>query len=216
MKVAMITGAGSGIGRACAVALAGAGFAVVLTGRKAETLEATKALIKSEALCVPADVTNPDSVKALFAKTLEKFGRLDLLFNNAGTGAPGTVMLEDLTFEQWSNCLLYTSLTAQPSIPRASSGAPAGMVSVCCALIPRVASTASSPCPRNARPASALAGQISTSCMSRHRAPIFPQNRWLDTHCRAGCFVSIPASKARQNITSQAERHDHEYRSVLQ
>ena len=110
MKVAMITGAGSGIGRACAVALAGAGFAVVLTGRKAETLEATKALIKSEALCVPADVTNPDSVKALFAKTLEKFGRLDLLFNNAGTGAPGTVMLEDLTFEQWSN-VVNTNLT---------------------------------------------------------------------------------------------------------
>ena len=110
MKVAMITGAGSGIGRACAIALAEAGFAVVLTGRKAETLDATKALINGEALCVPADVTNPASVKALFARTLEKFGRLDLLFNNAGTGAPGTVMLEDLTFEQWSN-VVNTNLT---------------------------------------------------------------------------------------------------------
>ena len=110
MKVAMITGAGSGIGRACAVALAQAGFTVVLTGRKPESLEATRALIKGEALCIPADVTNPDSVKALFAKTFSTYGRLDLLFNNAGTGAPGTVMLEDLSFEQWSS-VVNTNLT---------------------------------------------------------------------------------------------------------
>ncbi len=110
MKVAMITGAGSGIGRACAVALAEAGFAVVLTGRKLETLDATKALIKGEAFCVAADVSDPASVKNLFAKAHEKYGRLDVLFNNAGTGAPGTVMLEDLSFEQWSN-VLNTNLT---------------------------------------------------------------------------------------------------------
>ena len=110
MKVAVITGAGSGIGRASAIALAEAGYAVVLTGRRAEALEATKAHISGDALCVEADVTDPASVKALFAKTVETFGRLDLLFNNAGTGAPGTVLLEDLTFAQWT-AVVNTNLT---------------------------------------------------------------------------------------------------------
>ncbi len=110
MKVAVITGAGSGIGRASAIALAGAGYAVVLTGRRAEALEATKAKISGDALCVVADVTDPASVKGLFAKTVETFGRLDLLFNNAGTGAPGTVLLEDLTFAQWT-AVVNTNLT---------------------------------------------------------------------------------------------------------
>jgi NAD(P)-dependent dehydrogenase (short-subunit alcohol dehydrogenase family) len=109
-KVALITGAGTGIGRACAIALSEAGFAVVLTGRRIEALEETKSKIKGKALCVVADVTNPASVKALFAKTAEAFGRLDVLFNNAGTGAPGTVMLEDLSFEQWS-AVVNTNLT---------------------------------------------------------------------------------------------------------
>ncbi len=110
MKVAVITGAGSGIGRASAIALAGAGYAVVLTGRRAEALEATKTKISGDALCVVADVTDPASVKGLFAKTVETFGRLDLLFNNAGTGAPGTVLLEDLTFAQWT-AVVNTNLT---------------------------------------------------------------------------------------------------------
>lgn len=110
MKVALITGAGTGIGRACAVALSEAGFAVVLTGRHMEKLAETKRLIKGECLCVTADVTNPESVRALFAETLKAYGRLDLLFNNAGTGAPGTVMLEDLTFAQWS-AVVNTNLT---------------------------------------------------------------------------------------------------------
>ncbi len=110
MKVAVITGAGSGIGRASAIALSDAGFSVVLTGRRAEALEETKSGISGKAICVVADVTDPASVKALFAKTVEHFGRLDLLFNNAGTGAPGTVLLEDLTFAQWT-AVVNTNLT---------------------------------------------------------------------------------------------------------
>jgi NAD(P)-dependent dehydrogenase (short-subunit alcohol dehydrogenase family) len=110
MKVALITGAGTGIGRACAIALSAAGFAVVLTGRRMEALEETKALVAGDALCVVADVTDPASVKALFARTVERFGRLDLLFNNAGTGAPGTILLEDLSFEQWS-AVVNTNIT---------------------------------------------------------------------------------------------------------
>lgn len=110
MKVAMVTGAGSGIGRACAIALGEAGYAVVLTGRDEAKLKDTASRMSGKTLCVSADVTNPASVKNLFAKTLQEFGRLDVLFNNAGTGAPGTVMLEDLSFEQWS-AVVNTNLT---------------------------------------------------------------------------------------------------------
>ena len=101
MKVALVTGAGSGIGRACAIALSKVGFSVVLSGRKLEALQATAKQIAGETLCVATDVTDPKSVAKLFAETKAKFGRLDVLFNNAGTGAPGTVLLEDLTPEQW-------------------------------------------------------------------------------------------------------------------
>jgi NADP-dependent 3-hydroxy acid dehydrogenase YdfG len=110
MKVAMVTGAGSGIGRACAVALSEAGYAVVLTGRDEAKLKETASHMKGETLCVSADVMDPASVKNVFSKTKEKFGRLDVLFNNAGTGAPGTVLLEDLTFEQWTS-VVNTNLT---------------------------------------------------------------------------------------------------------
>jgi NAD(P)-dependent dehydrogenase (short-subunit alcohol dehydrogenase family) len=110
MKVAVVTGAGSGIGRACAIALGEAGYAVVLTGRDEAKLHATAALMTGETLCVSADVSNPASVQNLFELTKAKFGRLDVLFNNAGTGAPGTVLLEDLTFEQWTN-VVNTNLT---------------------------------------------------------------------------------------------------------
>ena len=103
MKVALVTGAGSGIGKACAMALGKAGYAVVLAGRRLEALQETAKAMSGETLCVSADVSDPKSVAALFAATKEKFGRLDVLFNNAGTGAPGTVLLEDLTFEQWQN-----------------------------------------------------------------------------------------------------------------
>ena len=102
-KVALVTGAGSGIGRACAIALGKAGYSVVLAGRRLEALQDTAKFMVAETLCVSTDVSDPKSVAALFAATKEKFGRLDVLFNNAGTGAPGTVLLEDLTFEQWQN-----------------------------------------------------------------------------------------------------------------
>ncbi|HEX8203495.1 MAG TPA: SDR family oxidoreductase [Isosphaeraceae bacterium] len=99
----IITGAGSGIGRATALALLRAGYSVVLAGRRLDALAETIARAGESgprALAVPTDVTDPGSVRALFAATHRAFGRLDLLFNNAGTGAPA-VPLEDLTFEQW-------------------------------------------------------------------------------------------------------------------
>jgi NAD(P)-dependent dehydrogenase (short-subunit alcohol dehydrogenase family) len=102
-KVAIVTGGGTGIGKYSALALLQEGCAVVVAGRRAEPLEQTVAeagAAGERALAVPTDVGDPASVRALFAKTLERFGRLDILFNNAGMGAPG-VPLEDLTFEQW-------------------------------------------------------------------------------------------------------------------
>src|SRR5579864_7948661 len=102
-KVAIVTGAGTGIGKQAALALLHEGYSVVLAGRRKELLEATVLESKTSgprALIVSADVSDPASVKALFAKTREAFGRLDLLFNNAGIGAPG-IPLEDLTYEQW-------------------------------------------------------------------------------------------------------------------
>jgi NAD(P)-dependent dehydrogenase (short-subunit alcohol dehydrogenase family) len=110
MKVALVTGAGSGIGRACAIALGEAGYAMVLAGRTLDKLKDTQGLIKGKSVAVATDVANPASVANLFAETKKQFGRLDVLFNNAGTGAPGTIMLEDLTFEQWTN-VVNTNLT---------------------------------------------------------------------------------------------------------
>lgn len=101
-KVALVTGAGSGIGRAAAVTLHGAGYSVVIAGRRLEELEKTAASSPGEPmLVVPTDVGRPESVHALFEKARNTFGRLDLLFNNAGMGAPA-IPMEDLTFEQWS------------------------------------------------------------------------------------------------------------------
>ncbi len=102
-KTALVTGAGSGIGRATALALLHEGYAVVLAGRRSEALAQTVAAAGpdgAQALAVAADVTDAASVQQLFEKTSETFGRLDLLFNNAGAGAPA-VPLEDLTVEQW-------------------------------------------------------------------------------------------------------------------
>jgi NAD(P)-dependent dehydrogenase (short-subunit alcohol dehydrogenase family) len=102
-KIAVVTGAGSGIGRCVALALAQNGYSVVLAGRRKDALEATAAEAKrmnSRALAVPTDVRDPLSVHALFEKTKEAFGRLDLLFNNAGISDPA-VPLEELTYEHW-------------------------------------------------------------------------------------------------------------------
>ena len=103
MKTAIVTGAGTGIGRATSLALLAAGYQVVLAGRRAEPLQETAALAgdhAGHALAVPADVTDPAAVRALFDTTVARFGRLDLLFNNAGMGAPA-VPMDELTFEQW-------------------------------------------------------------------------------------------------------------------
>ena len=102
-RVAVITGAGTGIGRAAALALLNDGYRVVLAGRRAPLLEQTvtdAGEAASRALAVPTDVTDPAAVKRLFARTKDAFGRLDVLFNNAGVGAPA-VPIEDLTYEQW-------------------------------------------------------------------------------------------------------------------
>jgi NAD(P)-dependent dehydrogenase (short-subunit alcohol dehydrogenase family) len=102
-KIAIVTGAGSGIGKASALALMKDGWSVVFAGRRKEMLESAAHEGKAaggQALVVPTDVSNPESIKALFARTKDTFGRLDLLFNNAGGGAP-PVLLEDLTYEQW-------------------------------------------------------------------------------------------------------------------
>src|SRR5437867_3520215 len=101
-KVAIITGAGTGIGKAVALALAGEGYAIVLAGRRQALLEQTAAQSGSRTLVVPTDVGDPTAVRALFARTKETFGRLDLLFNNAGIGL-ASVPLEDLTYEQWTS-----------------------------------------------------------------------------------------------------------------
>jgi NAD(P)-dependent dehydrogenase (short-subunit alcohol dehydrogenase family) len=103
-KIVLVTGAGSGIGRAVSLAMHAAGYSVVLAGRRVEKLQATAAAANppgERLLVVQADVSQPDSVKALFARTVETFGRLDVLFNNAGSNAPG-IPMEELTFEQWN------------------------------------------------------------------------------------------------------------------
>ena len=111
-RIALVTGAGSGIGRAVSVALNSAGYSVVLAGRRAAELERTAAMAQSgnaPMLAVPTDVTQPDAVAALFDRAKQTFGRLDVLFNNAGTSARG-VPMEELTFEQW-NAVVAVNLT---------------------------------------------------------------------------------------------------------
>ncbi|RST19306.1 SDR family oxidoreductase [Streptomyces sp. WAC05374] len=100
-RIAVVTGAGSGIGRSVALALAEDGWELALAGRRARPLEETAALTGTDALCVPTDVTAPEAVTALFAAVRDRFGRVDLLFNNAGTFAGGGTPVEDLDYETW-------------------------------------------------------------------------------------------------------------------
>ncbi|HVM82179.1 MAG TPA: SDR family oxidoreductase, partial [Stellaceae bacterium] len=131
-KVAVVTGAGSGIGRAAALALMKDGFAVAIAGRRMDALQETAALGKAtnaKVLPVATDVGNPESVRALFAKVKETFGRLDVLFNNAGTGAPA-IPMEDLTYEQWKTVvdanLTGSFLCAQEAIKIMKAQTPKG------------------------------------------------------------------------------------------
>src|SRR5258706_15484803 len=111
-KVALVTGAGTGVGKATALALMQNGYTLVLSGRRKEPLNAVaeqgKAL-GAEAIAVAGDIGEPTAVKSLFAETMRAYGRLDVLFNNAGIGAPA-IPLEDLTFEQWK-AVVDTNLT---------------------------------------------------------------------------------------------------------
>ena len=111
-KVALITGAGTGVGKAAALALAGEGYAIVLAGRRKEPIDEVAKEIEAlgaKALAVQSDIGDPASVENLFAKTKETFGRLDVLFNNAGIGAPA-MPLEELPFERWQ-AVVNTNLT---------------------------------------------------------------------------------------------------------
>lgn len=104
-KIAVVTGAGSGIGKAAALALARAGYGVALAGRRRELLEETAqeaAGCAGEAVAMPTDVTDPEAVRALFAQARGRYGRIDVLFNNAGANAPG-IPFEELSYERWKN-----------------------------------------------------------------------------------------------------------------
>jgi NAD(P)-dependent dehydrogenase (short-subunit alcohol dehydrogenase family) len=131
-KIAMVTGAGSGIGRQVAIALCAAGYSTVLAGRREDALQETASLAAesgSKTLAVPTDVSDPASVVALFEKTREVFGRLDVLFNNAGVNAPG-IPMEELSFEQWKYVvdvnLTGSFLCAQQAIKLMKSQTPKG------------------------------------------------------------------------------------------
>src|ERR1700720_3241643 len=111
-KIAIVTGAGTGVGRAVTLALMREGYAVVLAGRRHEMLEAVAkegAQTPGAALTVPTDVADPASIRALFAKTRESYGRLDLLFNNAGIGAPA-MPIDELPLDKWQ-AVVATNLT---------------------------------------------------------------------------------------------------------
>src|SRR5215831_11716343 len=131
-RFAVVTGAGSGIGRACALALQANGFSVALAGRRAAELDKTAGMAQpggGKMLAIPTDVGNPSAVRTLFDGVRQSFGRLDLLFNNAGIGAPG-IPMENLTFDQWSAVvsvnLTGAFLCAQEAIKMMKSQNPRG------------------------------------------------------------------------------------------
>ena len=110
-KIALVTGAGTGVGRAASLALMNTGFTVVLAGRRLDMLEETAKLGPAgKSLCVTADMTKPEQIAALFVKVKDSYGRLDVLFNNAGMGAPA-IPMEDLSYEQWKQ-VVDINLTA--------------------------------------------------------------------------------------------------------
>ena len=120
-KIALVTGAGSGVGRASALALAEAGWNVALVGRRKDALEETAKLGKADRfLPVPADVSKPDAVEAAFAQVKERWGRLDLLFNNAGMGTPA-LPIDELSVEQWL-AVVGVNLTGSFLCARAAFG----------------------------------------------------------------------------------------------
>ncbi len=119
-KVALITGAGTGVGRASARSLADAGFAIVLAGRRREPLEETAAALPTEAMVEVTDVSDPGSVDALFGVVEQRFGRVDVLFNNAGTGAPA-VPMDELDVAAWQ-AVVETNLTGAFLCARAAMG----------------------------------------------------------------------------------------------
>ena len=196
-KVAIITGAGSGIGKATALALLQEGWCVALAGRHAEFLETT---VKeagphgAQALAVPTDVSEPASVRALFAKTKEAFGRLDLLFNNAGTGAP-PVPLEDLTYEQWKAVvdvnLTGAFLCTQEAFKLMKSQTPRGGRIINNGSI---SAHAPGPTPRPIRPPS-----------MRSRA--LPRRRlWMDASTISPAAKSTSAMRTRPGRQSESRR----------
>jgi NAD(P)-dependent dehydrogenase (short-subunit alcohol dehydrogenase family) len=131
-RIALVTGAGSGIGRQVAIALCEAGYAMVLAGRRQEPLEETAKMageFASRTLVVPTDVSEPSSVSALFEKTRGVFGRLDVLFNNAGVNVPA-IPMEDLSYEQWKSVvdinLTGAFLCAQQAVRLMKSQNPKG------------------------------------------------------------------------------------------
>ncbi len=126
----MVTGAGSGVGRSVAAALAEAGWSLALAGRRGSALAETAALTGGDALCVPTDVTSPEAVRALFSAVRDRYGRVDLLFNNAGSFAGGGTPLEDLPYETWRQVvdvnLTGAFLCAQAAFRQMREQAPQG------------------------------------------------------------------------------------------